>query len=111
MNTLSAVYFLVATLTTVGYGDLNPLDPVTNAHGTLHQALLTPTDTPTDTPLPFILSYHKLIEPTPIIANNTENTQCWASSKEFTITVSSRLKGNSGTRPPEHPKAPRLVLF
>ncbi|XP_063723403.1 potassium channel subfamily K member 2-like [Symsagittifera roscoffensis] len=40
MNTLSAVYFLVATLTTVGYGDLNPLDPVTNAHGTLHQVLL-----------------------------------------------------------------------
>ncbi|XP_075257332.1 potassium channel subfamily K member 1-like isoform X2 [Convolutriloba macropyga] len=40
LDVLSAIYFLVITLTTVGYGDLNPLDPVTNAKGTGHQVLL-----------------------------------------------------------------------
>lgn len=40
LSPLSAVYFLVITLTTVGYGDLNPLDPVENAKGPTHQVIM-----------------------------------------------------------------------
>ena len=36
----SSLYFIIVTLSTVGYGDFNPLNPMDNGTTTLHKVLL-----------------------------------------------------------------------